>query len=233
MADKAVDSLKSGVTSFWKFASGYTAQMFTEDDYLASQAVLVGKDGQPVALDRLQAQLYALASDPSTYLEDAAAEDKDPEWKCDLEKRQGEISDLMMSNAVVAKHYTELVPEKASHKQFWTRYFFKVHLIEIQEARRQALKKRAEEASRLDSGSDLKWDDDDEEPSEEMQKKLLNDYEQELIKEKLNKVQIDKSSSESRQSSPGASDDWEKVSQGGGEKSPKKVSRDEEDWVKP
>ena len=33
-----------------------------------------------------------------------------------------------------------------SHKVFWTRYFFKVHLIELQEAKRQALRKRAEMA---------------------------------------------------------------------------------------
>ena len=42
-----------------------------------------------------------------------------------------------------------------SHKLFWKRYFFKVHLIELQEVRRNVLKKRAEEATKeAESGED-------------------------------------------------------------------------------
>ena len=41
-----------------------------------------------------------------------------------------------------------MVPDRAPHKLFWKRYFFKVHLIELQEARRQVLKKRAEQATK-------------------------------------------------------------------------------------
>ena len=47
---------------------------------------------------------------------------------------------------------------QVSHKLFWNRYFFRVHLIELQEARRQALKKRAEQI-RIESDSDINWDD--------------------------------------------------------------------------
>ena len=116
MADKAVESVKTSVTSFWRYASGYAQQMFTEED-LASEAILVGKDKQPVLLDRLQAQLYALASDPDTFLKDPDPSDKDKwdEWKCDLDKRQGEISDLMMNNANIRKHYTDMVPAVVRH----------------------------------------------------------------------------------------------------------------------
>ncbi len=42
MADKAVESVKKGVTSLWNFASGYASQMFTEED-LPSEAMMVGK----------------------------------------------------------------------------------------------------------------------------------------------------------------------------------------------
>lgn len=131
--------------------------MFTEED-LQSEAVMVGPDGNPVLLDRLQAQLYALSSDPDTFLVEPEANEKNlgesdqwGTWKCDLEKRQGEIADLMRSNANIRKHYTAMVPEMVTHKVFWTRYFYKVRLIELQEAKRQALKKRVEQ-SRLDSG---------------------------------------------------------------------------------
>ncbi len=82
--------------------------MFSEDD-LGSEALVVGK-GEPMVLDRLQAQLYALAADPDTFLVEAPEREKYPEWNCDLVKRQGEITDLMMNNAGVRKHYTDMVP---------------------------------------------------------------------------------------------------------------------------
>ena len=59
----------------------------------------------------------------------------------------------MVNNASVREHYKSMVPDQVSHKLFWKRYFFKVHLIELQEARRNVLKKRAEEATKeADSG---------------------------------------------------------------------------------
>ena len=72
MADKAVDAVKKSVSSFWNYASGYATQMFTEED-LESEAIMVGHDKNPVLLDRLQAQLHALASDPETFLKDPDA----------------------------------------------------------------------------------------------------------------------------------------------------------------
>lgn len=65
-------------------------------------------------LDRLQAQLYALASDPDTFTTDPHSDEKLKweEWSTDLEKRQGEISDLMINNINVRQHYKELVPDK-------------------------------------------------------------------------------------------------------------------------
>ena len=60
------------------------------------------------------------------------------------------------------KNYSSLVPGKVQHKLFWARYFYKVHLIEKLEARRQVLKKRAEQ-TKVDSDSDINWDEDEEE----------------------------------------------------------------------
>jgi len=105
--------------------------MFTEED-LESEAMLIRSDGEtPVPLDRLQvwfqfqdyqlkywnlffqifkAQLLALASDPDTFLTDPDPEDeleKDwKSWSCDLEKKEGEISDLMVNNHHVRKNYS-------------------------------------------------------------------------------------------------------------------------------
>ncbi len=118
-----MENVKKGVSSLWNMASGYASQMFTEED-LPSEAMVVGKDSSPVLLDRLQAQLFALASDPDTFLRDPDPADRDKsgvafeEWPCDLVKRQGEISDLMISNANIRKHYTEMVPDQVNSSPY-------------------------------------------------------------------------------------------------------------------
>ena len=60
-------------------------------------------------------------------MQDALAED----WTSylatvELDSRQGEISELMINNGHVRKHYSNLVPTTVPHKLFWARYFFKV-----------------------------------------------------------------------------------------------------------
>lgn len=86
----------------------------------------------------------------------------------DLDRRQGEISELMINNNNIRKNYSSLVPGKVQHKLFWARYFFKVHLIEKQEAKRQVLKKRAEQ-TKVDSDSEINWDEDDDDDVENVQ----------------------------------------------------------------
>ena len=39
------------------------------------------------------------------------------------------------------------VPSQVSHQDFWRRYFYKLHQLEVDEARKQALMKRAERAN--------------------------------------------------------------------------------------
>jgi len=71
-----------------------------------------------------------------------------------------------------------------------------VHLIELQESKRQALRKRitAKEEEESEDGAGINWDDLDsgnedqrEDIPESVQDKLLSDYERELIAQKLKK----------------------------------------------
>merc|ERR1712088_1092428 len=178
--------------------------------------------------------------DPDTFLTEPHPDDADEftAWKPELDKRQGEISELMVSNANIRKNYSTLVPEKVNHNLFWTRYFFKVHLIELQENRRQVLKKRAAEVA--SKNEEINWDDvaDLSEPiPTAVQDKLLNEYEKELIESKVNQVQKDlkkelnlKDKQSTLDKDENSSDDWEKLSSGS--KSPRKQSKEEdEDWV--
>merc|ERR1719209_635322 len=135
MAEAAINGVAKGASSFWNMASGYASQMFTEED-LEATPVLVGNSHEPIILDRLQAQLHTLASDQTTYTTDPDPGDSLAEdwvgWLAELEldKRQGEISELMINNTNIRKHYSTLVPATVQHKLFWARYFYKVHLIE-------------------------------------------------------------------------------------------------------
>jgi len=208
LTDAAITGVSKSVSSIWNMASGYASQMFTEDD-LPADSVLIGAESQPILLDRLQAQLHALATDPDTYMKEPdPKDDLSEDWAAwlaglDLDKRQGEISELMINNAAVRKMYSKLVPGQVSHKHFWARYFYKVHLIEKQEMKRQVLKKRAEKTKEEDT-EEINWDDDDDAVNipEEVQDKLLTEYEQELKTSTTRHAKKDSS----------ASDDWEKVS---------------------
>merc|ERR1712192_244752 len=167
---------------------------------LEATPVLVGSNSEPIILDRLQAQLHALASDPTTYTKDPDPQDALAEdWTSylatvELDSRQGEISELMINNGHVRKHYSNLVPSTVPHKLFWARYFFKVHLIDQQEVKRQALKRRDEEEDLGDT-----------EIPEAVQEQLLSDYEAEMKKDASKKPSHAKKDSN-------ASDDWEKLS---------------------
>jgi len=212
MAEAAINGVTKSASSFWNMASGYANQMFTEDD-LEATAVLVGSNSEPIILDRLQAQLHALASDQTTYTKDPDPEDAVSEdWTSylatlDLDQRQGEISELMINNGHIRKHYSSLVPSTVQHKLFWARYFFKVHLIDKQEVKRQVLKKRAEQ-TKVDSDSEINWDDDEDLENSDIpdavQEKLLSDYEAELKSTSAKPSHAKKGSN--------ASDDWEKLS---------------------
>jgi len=211
MAESAINGVTKGASSLWNMASGYASQMFTEED-LEATPVLVGSSHEPIILDRLQAQLHALSSDQSTYTKDPDPGDSLAEdwvsWlaELDLDRRQGEISELMINNTNIRKHYSTLVPGSVQHKLFWARYFYKVHLIEKQEVKRQVLKKRAEQ-TKVDSDNEINWDEDDdletvEEIPDAVQEKLLTDYEAELKTKKPSHAKKDSN----------ASDDWEKLS---------------------
>ncbi|KAM4700904.1 BSD domain-containing protein 1 isoform 2-T2 [Discoglossus pictus] len=99
--------------------------------------------------DSTKARLYSLQSDPATYCNEP---DGSPahfdlwltHW--DPEERKKDISDLLVTSPSIRALYTKMVPAAVSHSEFWQRYFYKVHQLEQEEARREALKQRAEQS---------------------------------------------------------------------------------------
>ncbi|KAK5916478.1 hypothetical protein CgunFtcFv8_011455 [Champsocephalus gunnari] len=113
--------------------------------------------------DSCKARLYSLQADPATYCNEP---DGPPEqfdnWLCSfsLEDKKGEISEHLVSSPSIRALYTKMVPAAVAHSEFWQRYFYRVFQLDQEEARRVALKQRAEQSTHTES---LGWEEEEEE----------------------------------------------------------------------
>jgi hypothetical protein len=156
-ATAATQKVKQGVTSL---LGGISKALVIEPDDDYQLAKIVG--GEAVVFDRFKARQHAIQIDPTTYTADPVPEDGYREWLAtfDLDSMKGKVSELLVSNVEVRALYTQLVPLTVSNLDFWSRYFFKLHQLEEEEARRMELMKRAD---RVDGAKELGWDEEDDE----------------------------------------------------------------------
>ncbi|CAL1574865.1 unnamed protein product [Knipowitschia caucasica] len=118
--------------------------------------------GTTEVYDSSKARLYSLQADPATYCNepDGTTEQFD-NWLCSfsLEEKKGEISELLVNSPSIRALYTKMVPAAVSHSEFWQRYFYKVFQLDQEEARRVALKQRAEQSTHTET---LGWEEEEE-----------------------------------------------------------------------
>ncbi|XP_052097559.1 BSD domain-containing protein 1-like [Mytilus californianus] len=161
--EAARDKLKQGLSSF---LDGLTKLLVVEAED-KDVPVTRRKITDPI-FDRAKARLHAIQVDPGTYCNDPTGSiDKYKEWlkSFDMEVRKGEVSELLVSQVEVRGLYTRLVPSEISHANFWRRYFYKVHQLQIDEARKLALMKRAEQSEKKEDS--INWDEEDDSSAEE------------------------------------------------------------------
>ncbi|XP_038655584.1 BSD domain-containing protein 1-like isoform X2 [Scyliorhinus canicula] len=105
-------------------------------------------------------RLCNLQANPATY--SSTADDQYNIWLLtfSLECQKRAISDLLVNSPRIRDLYSKLVPSEVTHADFWCRYFYRVHQLHQEEARRRALKERAEQSTHSE---DLKWEDDEDE----------------------------------------------------------------------
>ncbi|XP_043540510.1 BSD domain-containing protein 1-like isoform X2 [Chiloscyllium plagiosum] len=110
--------------------------------------------------DSLKARLCNLQVDPATY--SMKPDEQYNSWLLSftLADEKCIISDLLDNNPPIRDLYAKLVPSEITHSDFWSRYFYRVHQLHQEEARRTALKQRAEQST---YSVDLKWEDDEDE----------------------------------------------------------------------
>ncbi|XP_041828082.1 BSD domain-containing protein 1 isoform X2 [Melanotaenia boesemani] len=118
--------------------------------------------GTTEVYDSSKARLYSLQADPATYCNEP---DGPPEqfdhWlsSFSLEEKKGEISELLVNSPSIRALYTKMVPAAVAHSEFWQRYFYKVFQLDQEEARRVALKQRAEQSAHTET---LGWEEEEE-----------------------------------------------------------------------
>ncbi|TRY60587.1 hypothetical protein DNTS_026993 [Danionella cerebrum] len=119
--------------------------------------------GTTEVYDSGKARLYSLQADPATYCNEPDGPPQEfDSWlsSFSLDDRKAEISELLVNSPAIRALYTKMVPAAVAHVEFWQRYFYKVFQLEQEEARRVALKQRAEQSAHSES---LGWEEEDEE----------------------------------------------------------------------
>ncbi|XP_059774008.1 BSD domain-containing protein 1 isoform X1 [Balaenoptera ricei] len=158
----ATEKMKKGLSDFLGVISDTFAP--SPDKTIDCDVItLMGTpSGTAEPYDGTKARLYSLQSDPATYCNEP---DGPPElfdtWLSQfcLEEKKGEISELLVGSPSIRALYTKMVPAAVSHSEFWHRYFYKVHQLEQEQARRDALKQRAEQSISEEPG----WEEEEEE----------------------------------------------------------------------
>ncbi|KAK7867046.1 hypothetical protein R5R35_005686 [Gryllus longicercus] len=186
--ESTANSVKRSVSSFLGQVSNALSPPPQDED---EEAIMIF-NSQPVPLTPFQKKLHALIIDPDTFLV-APSEADLPQYKAWLEVTQEVLNNeqrlarMLAANPDLHCQYTRLVPEKVSASQFWEHYLFKKALLEDDEARREAMERRAERERQ--AAENFCWEQEDFgthiELSEEEQTRLLQEYEKECENKKL------------------------------------------------
>ena len=70
----------------------------------------------------------------------------------DLEARRPEIEAIIADNTFMAELQSRIVPLIVDYSVFWTRYFYRLHLLREKHSQRQQLAQRAQQARALLNG---------------------------------------------------------------------------------
>jgi len=112
-----------------------------------------------------QARISLLQKDPHTYT-DAPNDPTFEEWAStfNIGAYTETITHLLTSNESVREFHTRLVPAQVSYRDFWCRYYYRLHILDQEEQRRAALVKSTIESNEDD---DFNWDDEDDSKTSE------------------------------------------------------------------
>ena len=124
-----------------------------------------------------------LQNDESTYLTDPNPIEPYENWRrtteFNVEERKGEIAQLLIDAPHVRALYATFVPAQTTHMDFWSRYFYRVYQLELEEERRTQFIKRAYEICSVKNENDPTgvnndWDEPGKNPLDRFSSLLKN-----------------------------------------------------------
>ena len=82
---------------------------------------------------RLEADISSMQRDSATYCDEPADTADYQAWrsKFDLASYKPAVDDLTADNAFMAELQARIVPVIVDYQAFWTRYFYRLHLLEV------------------------------------------------------------------------------------------------------
>lgn len=144
-ADEALLRFGTNIRSFLRDAVSVSAPE-PADGANASEVLFESKDAitgkRVIHTSRFDAQLHALHTNSERFTNDPDAGGWG-EWnqKFDVEKRTDEIARDLAKHEELRAMMERLVPEKVEYKDFWARYYFMRHAVEVQEEKRREMLK--------------------------------------------------------------------------------------------
>ncbi|KAM6968511.1 BSD domain-containing protein 1 [Tautogolabrus adspersus] len=161
-SSETTEKVKKGLSSFLGVISDTLAPSPDKTIDCDVITLVATPAGTTEVYDSSKARLYSLQADPATYCnEPDGPPEKFENWLStfSLEDNKGEISELLVNSPSIRALYTKMVPAAVAHSEFWQRYFYKVFQLDQEEARRLALKQRAEQTSHTET---LGWEEEEE-----------------------------------------------------------------------
>uniref|UniRef100_A0A915D971 BSD domain-containing protein n=1 Tax=Ditylenchus dipsaci TaxID=166011 RepID=A0A915D971_9BILA len=120
------------------------------------------KVGMPRKTTLDQVQLHQIQNDERTFLQAPLLNTElYDEWLQDFNigEYNGEINMLLGYNPKLRQIYSKLVPAKVDNHMFWNRYFFKVHILELDKEIAEKSKEENKESGESGSGSAIEKDE--------------------------------------------------------------------------
>ncbi|XP_008812007.1 BSD domain-containing protein C22A12.14c-like [Phoenix dactylifera] len=117
---------------------------------------------------RFEAQVLAVQCDQKTFLEEPEDVEDFEIWRTgfELAEKEEEIERLGYENGILKGVIEKLVPDVVDYETFWSRYFYRIHMLKQAEDAQARLIRRV--ISREEEEEDLSWDADDEEEEKEV-----------------------------------------------------------------
>ena len=97
---------------------------------------------------KFQTLVSTMQRDSSTYCDEPEDEEDFDLWQAtfDLDGHGRAVQDILKENAFMAELHARIVPVIVEHEDFWTRYFYRLYCLEVQEGLRDPVKRPAEPA---------------------------------------------------------------------------------------